>query len=69
MTTENTQSKMAKFNRLEELRNSLNTNKPDLDQMMPIYDETNAIEEELSQHFKNLKAAIAEKQQKITSYL
>jgi hypothetical protein len=64
MTTPKTKSRMSQFNRLEEIRGSLNTSKPDLDQMMPIFDETNEIEDELLKHFKNMKDSMNEKQEK-----
>jgi exonuclease VII small subunit len=61
MTTENTKSYMQKFERLEQIKTHLSTQKPNLDELMPYYDETASIEQELSEFFKGTKQTLAEK--------
>jgi exonuclease VII small subunit len=63
MTTKNTESYMQKFERLEAIKTHLSTQKPNLDELMPYYDETASIEQTLSEFFKNTKQVIAEKRQ------
>lgn len=61
MTTENTQTYMQKFERLEQIKTHLSTQKPNLDELMPYYDETANIEQTLTEFFKNTKQVLAEK--------
>lgn len=59
--TEKTNNRMKDFERLNQIRNDLTTKQPDLDQLMPFFEETIEIEERLSAFFKEIKLAIAEK--------
>jgi len=49
------------FKRLEEIRLKLNNSQPDLDNMMPLYDEANEIETKLNTFFVNTKKTINDK--------
>ena len=59
-----TESMNALFARLEQIKNQLNNSQPDLDNMMPLYDEANEIEEKLSDFFEKTQKAIEEKKAK-----
>jgi len=49
------------FKRLEEIRLKLNNSQPDLDNMMPLYDEANEIETKLNTFYVNTKKTINDK--------
>ncbi len=59
-----TESMNELFQRLESIKNQLNTNTPDLDNLMPLYDEANEIVDKLSDFFDKTQKTIEDKQKK-----
>jgi hypothetical protein len=59
-----TESMNKLFARLEEIKMKLSNSQPDLDNMMPLYDEANEIEEKLSDFFEKTQKAIEDKKAK-----
>jgi exonuclease VII small subunit len=62
--TQPTESMNKLFKRLEEIKQKLSNSTPDLDNIMPLYEEANQIEEKLSDFFEKTQKTIEEKQAK-----
>jgi exonuclease VII small subunit len=60
-TTNSNMTNMQKFKRLEEIKNALSSQAPDLDSLVPLYDEAMLLEGELKVHINNIKSTIAKK--------
>ncbi|WP_428026501.1 hypothetical protein [Arcobacter sp.] len=52
---------MEKYNRLQTIRNSLASNQPNIDELVPMFEETNEIENSLLSQLSNIKKVIADK--------
>lgn len=64
MITEKTQKLQSKFDELESIKNQLNSSKPNLDEILPIYEKAESHERDLLSYIESTKKAIAEKREK-----
>lgn len=56
-----TTTKMQDFARLTEIKNNLASQQPDLDNIVPLFEETSQIEDRLKSYFKSTKDVLSEK--------